>query len=1038
MKIEKLFGKILILLIISQSLYAQSLTDLSVFKDMKPRNIGPAGMSGRVTAIDVVLKDTKIIYIGSAAGGVWKSVNAGHTWNPIFDNELAASIGDIKIFQKNPSIIYVGTGEGNPRNSQNSGVGMFKSLDAGKSWIHLGLRNSRQIHRVLIHPENPDIVWAGISGATWGDSEERGVYKTINGGKTWNRILYVDEKTGVADMVVDPANPNKILVAMWEHRRSPWFFKSGGNGSALYMTVDGGETWKKLGKENGLPSTELGRMGLSFSPSNTSIVYAYIESKVNAIYKSSDGGYQWVLTSKPKDRQIGDRPFYYADIYADSQNENRIYSIASEITVSEDGGKNWQMFASGNKVHTDHHAWWSHPGDSNFIIIGHDGGLNISHDRGQNWWFADNLPLGQFYHLRLDNSIPYHIIGGLQDNGTWRGPNRSWFKGGIRNMYWQRLSVGDGFDAIPDPIESDYGYAMGQAGNLVRYHIPSGQLYKIMPQHPDGVDLRFNWNAGIAIDPIDKKTIYYGSQFLHRTRDNGLSWEIVSPDLTTNNPEKQKYNESGGLTYDVTGAENHTTIISIDPSPLNSGVIWVGTDDGNVQLTKDGGKTWRNLIGNIKNVPSFSWVTQIKSSLHNPAEAFVVFDDHRRNNWTPYIFHTVDYGETWTRLVDDNDVHGYTYCIEQDPITPNLLFVGTEFGLYLSFNKGETWSKWTNGLPTVPITDLAIHARDHDLVLATFGRSFWILDNILPLREIAKKGWKSIADKKIYAFDIPDEHLMAIGESIGYRDGKVGDALYNGENRPVGSLISYYSSLENDKDITVEIHDQQGVIRKMSHKAQKGINTLIWDMKSARKRRPWQAIPAKQAKEDLPGIEVSPGKYEVYIVSGKDSAKNELVILGDPRLEYHADDVNKKMELFNQFEELVLKATETSDKIRAFEKALTLSQDLVDFRKPNDHETLTKELKAVRDSIASFWTLLIGKDVQGIYRDDETIRSQIGRTEYMLDFPLAPAGENISVRMSLLEKAIDQYISESLELTKKWIDPLRNKLAELDLNPVRN
>ena len=416
---------------------------MSLFHGLKPRNIGPSGMSGRVTTIDVELSNPKHILIGAAAGGIWESFNGGFTWKPIFENEKTASIGSIAIYQKNPAIIYVGTGEGNPRNSQNSGWGMYKSIDGGKSWQHLGLENTRQIHRVIVHPDNPDVVWAGVSGATWGDSEDRGVYKTTDGGKSWEKILYVNQNTGIADLVIDPQNPNKLIAAMWEHKRTAWNFHSGGPGSAIYITYDGGENWKKVSK--GLPAGNLGRIGLSFAPSSPNYVYAFVESKSNGIFRSEDGGETWKRQSKPKAKNIGNRPFYYADIYADSKNENRVYTISTTVNVSEDGGKTWSVFAPGNKIHTDHHAFWSHPDDSDYILIGSDGGLHITLDRGKKWNFSDHLPLAQFYHVRVDNEKPYNIYGGLQDNGSWAGPSQTWFKGGIRNMYWQRLSVGRWF-----------------------------------------------------------------------------------------------------------------------------------------------------------------------------------------------------------------------------------------------------------------------------------------------------------------------------------------------------------------------------------------------------------------------------------------------------------------------------------------------------------------------------------------------------------------------------------------------------------------
>ncbi len=567
-----------------QDAYAQKL-NMDMVPGLKPRNIGPAGMSGRVTSIDVLLSDPSVIYLGSAAGGLWHSENGGDTWKPLFTDQVVASIGVVKINQNNPSEIWVGTGEGNPRNSQNSGYGIYRSLDGGQNWQLMGLENTRTIHRIIQHRDDPNTLVVAVTGSAWGDSPHRGIYKTTDGGDTWRKTLFVNDRTGASDLVVDPQNPNKLYAGMWEYRRWPWFFKSGGSGSGIYVSNDGGESWTKSTHENGLPEGELGRIGLSVAPTNPNIVYAYVESKKNAIYRSEDGGRTWKQRSKAGDKKIGDRPFYYADIYVDTQNENRVYSIATEVTISEDGGKTWETYVPGNQVHTDHHAWWSHPQNNEFILLGHDGGANITFDRGKKWRFFDNLPLAQFYHVRVDNDFPYNVYGGLQDNGSWKGPSQVWFKGGIRNMYWQRLSVGDGFDMVPDPVNSDYGWSMGQKGNLFRYHTTSGQLLRVRPQHPEGVPLRFNWNAGIALDPFDNKVVYYGSQYLLKSNDYGANWQVISPDLTTNDPQKQDQLNTGGLTYDNTGAENYTTIISVVPSELEQGVIWVGTDYGNLQLT---------------------------------------------------------------------------------------------------------------------------------------------------------------------------------------------------------------------------------------------------------------------------------------------------------------------------------------------------------------------------------------------------------------------------------------------------------------------
>jgi len=1032
--------KLFLLLVFSSlsvAAFAQQV-DMSIFHDMEPRNIGPAGMSGRVTSIAVDLNDTDNILLGSAAGGIFKSENAGHTWTPIFDNELAASIGDIAIYQKNPDIIYVGTGEGNPRNSQNSGWGMFKSIDGGKTWQHLGLEMTRQIHRVIVHPDNPDVVVIGASGATWGESAERGVYKTTDGGKTWKKVLYVNERTGVSDLVVDPSNPNKMLVGMWEHRRWPWFFKSGGPGTGLYMTNDGGDTWEKI--TNGLPAGELGRIGLSFAPSNPKYVYAYIESKDNGVYRSTDGGYTWQRMSKPGDSGIGGRPFYYADIYVDTKNENRVYSIASTVTVTEDGGRNWEMFAPGNKIHTDHHAWWSHPDDPEFIMIGHDGGLNITHDRGENWWFADNLPLAQFYHLRVDNEFPYNVYGGLQDNGSWKGPSRTWFKGGIRNMYWQRLSVGDGFDVVPDPKNHLYGYAMGQAGGLLRYHTTSGQLTQIKPVHPDGEYLRFNWNAGINIDPFDQQTIYYGSQYLHKSSDYGKTWEIISPDLTTDDPEKQDL-KSGGLSYDVTGAEYHTTIIAIAPSPVEEGVIWVGTDDGNVQLTRDGGENWTNLIDNIKGVPANTWVPHILASRHKAGEAFVVFDDHRRNNWEPFVYHTDDFGKTWTRLVDESDVRGYVYTIEQDPEEPNLLFCGTEFGLYVSFDGGKNWNEWTNGFPTVPVSDLVVQPTEHDLVIATFGRAFWILDDIRPLREMAQRGTQAVMNKNLHLFPTPDAHLMIIGESIGYRDGKIGDALYNGENRPYGALISYYvenTNLQKPADADpfwnqakVEILDGNKVVRTFYDKPQVGVNRVNWNLRADGVRFPMRPEPSRPSAPPQ-GFEVAPGTYQVRVSYGDASEIAYLVVKADPRLENISDrDIAAKMKLFEEYESLVSEVTSMMDELRAAQKSLNFLNEKLD---AEDHSDLHKKVKDTQQTLKELMEQVTGEDVQGIWSDPNTVTSQMFAANRLLDHPLVPPSENQRTQLKHFANAVEDFASDFNNFRKSHLQPLQQDVKAKNIS----
>ena len=828
--------KIFIFLAFLGTIFAQAQTpDLSLFKNMKPRNIGPAGMSGRVTSIDVVEDDPDVMYVGTASGGLWKSESGGIDWMPIFDDQVTASIGAVAIQQSNPSVIWVGTGEGNPRNSLNGGYGIYKSLDGGRSWQSMGLEKTRHIHRVVIHPENPDIVYAAAIGSPWGEHPERGVYRTEDGGKTWEKILFQNNKTGAADLIIDPTNPNKLFAAMWEHKREPWFFTSGGEGSGLFMTHDGGDTWKELTDEDGLPEGELGRIGVAIAPSDPDIVYALIESKKNALYKSTDGGFTWNMINAGDD--IGNRPFYYSEIYVDPQNENRLYSIFTYVNVSEDGGKSFRQlmpaYGSDSGVHPDHHAWYIHPENGKFLIDGNDGGLNISRDRGESWRFIGNLPVAQFYHIAVDNDIPYNVYGGMQDNGSWKGPAYVWRAQGIRNSYWQEISFGDGFDVSPDPDNPRYGFSMSQQGYVSRYDAETGNNYPVRPIHPDPeMQLRFNWNAAIARDPFDPNTIYFGSQFVHKSTDLGQTWNVISPDLTTNDPEKQKQQESGGLTIDATGAENYTTLLVIEPSPVEKGVLWTGSDDGIVSLSRNGGESWTQVQENIPELPKGSWIVQIKASKTKKGHALLVANDYRRFNYKPYAYRTTNYGKSWERIVEEGDTESYALSIIEDPEENNLMFLGTDDGLYISFDAGKNWQKYTHGFPTVSVKDLVIHPREHDLVIGTFGRAAWVLDDIRPMRHYAKTKGTGFSvssssrqpipspsqregsrnspvsssgsaasggvsrtssasnSSSLVLFDPPTAYHARYQQPTGSRFGA--DAMYNGENRGSAARFKYY------------------------------------------------------------------------------------------------------------------------------------------------------------------------------------------------------------------------------------------------------
>ncbi len=975
---------------------------MDMVKNMEPRNIGPGGMSGRVTAIDVVNDNPDVMYVGSASGGLWKSTSGGIKWDPIFDKELTASIGAVEIQQSNPSVIWVGTGEGNPRNSLNGGYGVYKSLDGGKSWMAMGLEKTRHIHRIIVDPTNPDVVYVGAIGSPWGEHPERGVFKTTDGGKTWNKILFTNNKTGVADMVMDPTNPNKLLVAMWEHKREPWFFNSGGEGSGLHMTHDGGKTWKKMTDKEGFPKGNLGRIGVAIAPGKLNIVYALVEAKKNALYKSQDGGFNWKMINNKSD--IGNRPFYYSEIYVDPQNENRVYSVFTYVNVSEDGGKNFNQlmpaYGANNGVHPDHHAWWIHPENGNFMIDGNDGGMNITKDGGKTWRFIGNLPVAQFYHISVDNEYPYNVYGGMQDNGSWRGPAYVWRAQGIRNSYWQEISFGDGFDVVPDRDDSRYGWSMSQQGFVSRYDWKTGNNYGVRPTHPDAdVLLRFNWNSAINIDPFDNSTLYFGSQFVHKSTDKGETWSVISPDLSTNDPEKQKQSESGGLSMDATGAENHTTILVIEPSALEKNMLWAGTDDGRVHITTNGGNSWIEVTDNIEGLPKGSWVAQIKASNKNKGEALLIANDYRRFNYTPYAYRTKDYGKTWKRIVDENDVQSYTLSIVEDIEEPNLMFLGTDDGLYISVNAGEKWTKWTNGFPTTSVKDLVIHPREHDLVIGTFGRAAWVLDDIRPLREMAQN--TSVMASNIKLFNPPTAYQAAYQQPTGSRFGA--DAMYHGENRAGGARFAYIFNKKEqskkekkDKDVSSEkeetkvkwdslslkIYDGSRLIRTLKRKAPKenGLQRWTWYMDEAGGDRPSRRI--RKSTREPGGVSVKPGTYKAVLHYGNQTSETMVNVASDPRLNVSLKNIN---EVYAASKELQKISQTLADASKQLLESKGIASKYQSELKKLDKETYKSQIE-VSDSVVKSIDKLLDKyfgkvdNRQGITRNPEVTAIQRLRT----------------------------------------------------------
>ena len=1038
----------LLIIIFSLNSSAQEFS-MELLKNKTPRNIGPGGMSGRVTSIDVVHSNPDIMFSGTASGGLWKSTSGGIKWTPIFENEATASIGAIAIQQSNPSVIWVGTGEGNPRNSLNGGYGIYKSLDGGKNWLLMGLEKTRHIHRVIIHPTNPDIVYAAAIGSPWGEHKERGVYKTINGGETWTKILYTNPKSGAADLVMDPQNPNKLIAAMWEHKRDPWFFSSGGEGSGMYITYDGGETWKQKTSEEGLPDGELGRIGIAIAQNKPEIIYALIEAKKNGLYKSMDGGDTWKLVSENMD-EIGNRPFYYAEIYVDPQNENRLFSIFTYVNVSEDGGKSFNQlmpaYGVSNGIHPDHHAWWIHPTNGNFMVDGNDGGMNITKDGGSTWRFIGNLPVAQFYHINVDNEIPYNVYGGMQDNGSWRGPAYIWRSQGIRNSYWQEISFGDGFDVIPDKDDSRYGWTMSQQGFVSRYDWKTGNNYSVRPTHPEPeINLRFNWNAAINIDPNENNTIYFGSQFVHKSTDKGETWSIISSDLTTNNPEKLNQHNSGGLTMDATGAENHCTILVIEPSEVETDMLWVGTDDGRIHYTQNGGQDWTEVTKNIKGLPKGSWIPQIKASKSVKGEALLVANDYRRFNFTPYVYRTNNYGKTWDRIVDGSDVTSYALSIVEDPEEPNLLFLGTDDGLYISIDKGDKWTKWTKGFPTVSVKDLIIHPREHDLIIGTFGRAAWVLDDIRPLRAIAKN--KDLLKEKIHLFTPPTAYQAAYQQPTGSRFG--GDALFNGENRGGGAKFSFYlyreevakeeeeeevkklePEVKNSKikwdSIQLKIYDGDRLIRTLKKKTPKenGIHTWTWYMDEKGTQSPSKKL--KESKREPSGVSVLPGNYTTVLSYGDQVSKTRITIENDPRITRNQEASLEIYEVLKEMEDLKKVTANAVKQLAESKKIVSKFLDRLTEKNKGDYAENVEKCNKIKEKIDAILALYFGKEDtrQGITNTPEVSVIDRYRTA---SYYIGTRQNGMTETEHILLKQAKEALSEALKSTNlffetEWVD----------------
>jgi photosystem II stability/assembly factor-like uncharacterized protein len=837
-----------------------------LFGSITARQIGPALMSGRISYLAGHPTNNKIIYAGTAGGGVWKSQDAGLNFVSIFD-DYNQSVGCLAIDPKNPdNTIWVGTGETWTRNSVSVGDGLYKTNDGGSNWAKVGFEKSERISSIQIDPNNTDVVYIGVLGPLWGDSDERGVYKTMDGGKTWARLLAGRLNTGCSELVMDPKDPNTLYAAFWEHRRTAWSFSSGGIHSALYKTTDGGKTWNKI--HNGFPGGELGRIAIAVAPSDNKILYAVIEAKADkGLYRSDDAGKTWKFLNG--DFELTVRPFYFSRIVVDPKNSDVVVKAGLSGSISRDGGKTFKGLGS---MHADIHDIFFDINDSDRFYVATDGGVYRTYNAGSNLEMVNNLPVSQFYHVSVDNDEPYNVYGGLQDNGSWYAPSSS--PGGIEARDWNMVGYGDGFRVYRHPTKKIIYSEMQGAENIWRYDVEKNKAKNIKPfPSKDDPKYRFNWNTPIALSPNKPDRFYVGSQFLHRSNDMGDNWERISPDLTTNDPKKQAQEESGGISKDNSGAENHCTIFTIAESPLDENVIWVGTDDGNVQVTRDGGKTWANVVANIQGLPKNTWCYHIEASNFTKGSAYAVFDGHTKNDKTPYVFKTADFGKTWKSLATP-DIEGFARNIQEDYVNEDLLFLGTEAGLFITVDGGRNWSKFTNNMPAASVHFIELHPKTNDLVVATHGRGIIIIDDISPLRQINEK----MLSEEVYFFK---SKPFVMHEESGF-GGASTETQYIGPNpRRSAKVIYYLKKRHTFGAMTMEVFDESGKkIISLDPGKQKGINIVYWDFNT---KVPKIAKGKTFSFGGFAAARVPAGNYKVVMVKGKDRFETTLTLENDPK-----------------------------------------------------------------------------------------------------------------------------------------------------------
>jgi photosystem II stability/assembly factor-like uncharacterized protein len=945
---------------------AQSPMSLAVIDDLEWRHIGPAAFGGRIDDVEAVASKPSTIFVGAASGGIFKTVNNGVTWKPVFDAQgTSLSIGDLAIAPSDPNIIWAGTGEANNRQSSSWGDGIFKSVDGGETWVHMGLRETHHIGRIVIHPINPNIVFVAAMGHLWGPNAERGLYRTKDGGRTWERVLTIDADTGVVDVALG-ADGRTVYAAAYQRRRRGWGFVGGGPGSGIHRSFDGGDTWTKLA--GGLPEGNIGRIGIDISRSHQNIVYAVVEHKQGGIFRSEDAGTTWT-----RQNSLNQRPSYYSQLRVDPTNPNKLWKLASPLFVSIDAGKTWRSDTTGDRIHVDHHALWINPADSDHLMLGNDGGLYFSYDGSRTWDFIDNLPIGQYYDISVDGRDPYWIYGGTQDNGTWALPVRTYSQLGIMNSDVVNIAYGDGFYVTPDPKDPRTIYANSQSGRAYQVDLETREEKGIRPVPVDPKEIyRFNWSTPMIISPHDNRVVFYGGNKLFRTADKGHTWQVISPDLTRNQDWK-KLPLMGPERGDDTlsrddGVSDFGTITTITESPAQAGVVYVGTDDGNVQMTLDGGKSWRDVTSRFK-LPGARWVSRVLASRHAAGTAYVAFDGHQDDDFKPYIFRTTDNGGTWTSIAGDMPDGMVVNALEEHPRNRSLLFAGTEFGLFVSANGGTNWTHARGRLPRVPVDDIVFNERDNDLLLGTHGRSIIVLDDISPLEHLTPAVLSSEA------------HLFPMRPATEHYEMRAlptpGASEFAGPNPAYGALLTYYlrddpkpppppatpvtngtsgappSDPPAPKEPTVKISvlaADGSVVRELQGPDRKGLHRIAWDLR--------YALPFTPAAEDegwfgpAKGPFALPGDYTIKLAARGRELTQKVTVRMDPRAPVTAEGLQARFRAARSAADLQRAFTDSAASVDAIAKELEAANARIKERPVGDDvATAVKEFSGKVDDL---------------------------------------------------------------------------------------